>query len=362
LRNDPGLLDLLSHTRVPNPLLRRSLKFLQGVVNIAAFTVRFLWSRPDVLHVQQLRLIHAKLPLELWFLSFARTLGCRIVYTVHNLLPHDTGDRHRATYKRLYRSVDALICHSPDIGERLVSDFGVDSAKIWVIPHGPLFVPAVDCKAEGSTGAGSKVSIVLCQGFVKPYKGIEFLVDSWAEFLRTHSVPCARLIVAGSGDPAYLSELRRRVNTLGISESVEMRLRFLDAPELAALYRLADVVVYPYREITTSGALMTGIANQKAIIATDLSPFREVLLNEHNALLVPYGDTQAFADAITRLLGDPDLRARLAAAAAEVSRECSWTQIGNQTRECYSCVLAGLPSRSFVIRRTSDARAGEVVS
>lgn len=349
IRNDGGLVDVLSRTRIANAPLRRILKLLQGILNLVALSVRFLIARPDIVHIQQLRLIRSPLPVELWFLRFARVRGCRLVYTVHNVLPHDSGSAHRVVYGRLYSFVHALICHSEDSRDRLIAEFGVRPEKMWVIPHGPLFQPASGRNEILPPKSGF---VVLWQGFVRPYKGVEFLLNSWAELVRRRTVPEARLVIAGTGDARYIGELQDLVNRLGISDSVEMQFRFVDADELSTLYRAADVVVYPYREITTSGALMTGIGNEKAIIATDLGAFRELLTDGENALLVPYGDTNALAGAIECLLRDRELRARLAAAVAVLNRRCSWTLVGERTRECYAHLLSARPAGKVLHART----------
>jgi glycosyltransferase involved in cell wall biosynthesis len=101
-------------------------------------------------------------------------------------------------------------------------------------------------------------------------------------------------------------------------------------------YRAADVAVYPYQQITTSGALMTGVAHRKAIVATTLPPFREVLDHGQNALLADYGDEQALGEALITLIRDPALRERLAAAASSAgTQQCSWSKIAELTIGCY---------------------------
>ena len=65
--------------------------------------------------------------------------GSKIVLTVHDLLPHDTGETHKQTFRDLYRMVDGIICHSDNIRTRLHAEFSVPEEKIAVIPHGPFF-------------------------------------------------------------------------------------------------------------------------------------------------------------------------------------------------------------------------------
>ena len=106
------------------------------------------------------------------------------------------------------------------------------------------------------------------------------------------------------------------------------------------LYLDADVLVYPYGEVTTSGALMTGIGHGKAIVATRLPAFEQLLHNEENALLVNYGDVDALASILLRLIKDEPLRLRLGKSAKEShAKGYQWTDIASQTFDCYKSAL-----------------------
>jgi len=123
---------------------------------------------------------------------------------------------------------------------------------------------------------------------------------------------------------------------------MRLHFRFVSTEELVALYRAADVVVYPYRAITTSGALATGLALGKAIVATDLPVFRELLTDRENALLVPAQDAEALAGALTELIEDAGLRERLAERVRAMEfGERSWLEIGRQTAAAYEQVMGG---------------------
>ena len=96
------------------------------------------------------------------------------------------------------------------------------------------------------------------------------------------------------------------------------------------------MVVYPYRAITTSGALATGVALGKAVVASDLPVFRELLTDGVDALLVPPGDAEALAEGILRVLSNHALRARLETAMQQKDFGAeSWKRIAKQTRDVY---------------------------
>jgi glycosyltransferase involved in cell wall biosynthesis len=258
---------------------------------------------------------------------------------VHDLLPHDSGERFRPTYRRLYTQVDALICHSEGVRSRLMTEFGVAEQKITVIPHGPFFYDLQGSGAGARCGCGNAAQrTVLWQGILQPYKGLDVLLESWRIVEGAESG--ARLVIAGTGDQHLLAGTRQILEQLHL-RNVELDLRFLTAVELVDLYRRADLVVYPYRAITTSGALATGLALGKAIVASDLPVFREALEDGEDGVLVPPGDAEALAGAILRLVRDPDERNRMAARVkARAFGAGAWQEIARQTAEVYK-ELAG---------------------
>lgn len=338
----PGLLDVISRLKIRRPFLRRALRLAELWANMMALAVRFVLSRPDLIHVQYLPFLEEKwLPFELWFLEYARKLGIRLVFTVHNVLPPDKGLRCMAAFRRAYHLADALICMNQEAKNRLTHEFSISSECIRIIPHGPLFhdLPRLSlAAARARLKLSQEERVVLFQGILKPYKGAEFLLEAWASVQRRN--PQARLVIAGTGEKRFLEAIEAKVRSLGVGKSVRLEFRFVPAEELNLLYQAADVLVYPYREITTSGALLTGLSYGKPIVATSLPAFRETLQNGEFASLVDYGDVEGLAGTLTGLLQDPVEYARLQRAATSVSQtQNDWLKIGHETRRCYEEVL-----------------------
>lgn len=340
LRLQPGCCDVVGKLNLPRAA-RRAAKLLEGALNLAALTLRCAFRPPGVVHVQFLTLLRSRLPMDLWFVRFCRRRGSRLVLTVHDLLPHDTGETHRAVYQRLYAEMDALICHSAHIQRRLVEEFGVPPQKITVIPHGPFFYD-LDKTAPENAGLpqsprpGSKT--VLWQGILFPYKGVDLLLEAWKEVeARTQEL---HLQVLGTGDPALLAALQEQAAQLAL-QHVRFDFRFCSAEELVAAYRSAAVVVYPYRAITTSGALATGLSLGKAIVASDLPVFREVLVDGKNALLVDPHRPEQLAEALLRAGLDDQVRAELSRNVTAMQfGDQSWAEIAEATEGVYRSVLA----------------------
>jgi glycosyltransferase involved in cell wall biosynthesis len=346
LKLDPGLLDVVGKFQLPR-LPRRALKLIEALVNLFALTLRFMVSPPEILHVQFLPMLKWHLPLDFWFVKICRKRGSKIVLTVHDLLPHNTGETFKPTFMELYRNVDRIICHSNHIQARLETEFSVPPQKISVIPHGPFFYDLATANAENnSPRAGGKVGgvQVLWQGIISPYKGVDLLLSAWQQ-VEAQTSDCW-LMIAGTGAPDLLNQVREHVRTLEL-QRVGLNLRFVSTRDLVALYEAADVVVYPYRAITTSGALATGLALGKAIVASDLPVFRELLIDRKNALLVDPQDTTKLAGAIVELAQNEALRNRLAEAVSAMHfGDQSWLSIAKETSRAYELALTphALPS------------------
>ena len=340
IKLDPGALDIVGKFRLPR-LPRRILKLLESILNLSALTVRFLFSPPDIVHVQYLPMLRSRLPLDLWFVEFCRKRGSKIVLTVHDLLPHDTGEAHKQAFRDLYRMVDGLICHSDNIKTRLREEFSVPEEKVAVIPHGPFFydLPATD---SGQTLRSFNLEpgklLVLWQGIIFPYKGIDLLLNAWQQVEANNDD--AFLLIVGTGAPEFAEQIRDQISRLDLKR-VQLHLRFISTEELVALYRAADIVVYPYRAITTSGALATGLALGKTIVASNLPVFRELLTDRENALLVDPQNSGELATALTNLSSDSPLRSQLAANVLAMHfGDESWLSIANRTKDFYSDILS----------------------
>jgi glycosyltransferase involved in cell wall biosynthesis len=144
-------------------------------------------------------------------------------------------------------------------------------------------------------------------------KGLAEYVEA-ARLLRDRAVP-VDLLLAGEPDPGNPAAVPGEEVASWVAQGLVRRLGHVD--DMPALFRSVDIVVLPsYREGLPKGLIEAG-ASGCALVTTDVPGCREVVTHERDGLLVPVRDAGALADAIERLVTDPALRARLAAAARE---------------------------------------------
>lgn len=286
--------------------------------------------QPDVIHVQWLALP----PVDRHWLTALRRRA-PLVMTVHNSVPF-----HGAAASRLqlvgagavHDRFDRLIVHTPTTRQHLL-DTGVESARIALVPHGLLPLPPA-ASVIAATPPTDGLCRVLFFGEIKPYKGLRLLIDAIAELppaLRAR----VRLHVAGRPrmEMAPLIQLCHRI---GLAEQVTWDLRFIGNDAIAGLFAANDVVALPYHDVDSSGVLTLATVAGKAVVASAIGGFRDLLVDGETALLAPLEPT-GFAAALARLVEDAALRRRLGAALQRhgTDKIPSWSAIGRATVAVY---------------------------
>jgi glycosyltransferase involved in cell wall biosynthesis len=252
--------------------------------------------------------------------------GRPLVLTAHDVLPREPRRGQREAQRRLYERFDAIVVHSEHGRERLTGELGIDAGRVHVIPHGAFAHLAEAPEAPPSFQTDKKV--VLFFGLLRPYKGIDVLLDAW------RGIDDAELWIAGMP--------RMDISGLeaGAPENVRFVPRFIGDDELAPYFRRADLVVLPYREIEQSGVLFTALAFGKPLLLSDVGGFGEIAARGA-ARAVPPGDPIALRGALRELLDDPDALAALTLRAVELARgEYAWDQIARRTLALYEQLLA----------------------
>jgi glycosyltransferase involved in cell wall biosynthesis len=161
-------------------------------------------------------------------------------------------------------------------------------------------------------------------GLFYPWHGVSFLADAFVRLLR--DVPEARLLLVGDGeDRPRVSDILHRGNALEATYAPGL----LPRSEIPGFLASADVLVSPHAPnddfIGSPIKVFEYMATGRAIVASRVAQLGEVLEHQRTALLVEPGDPVALGEALARLHGDPELRARLGQAAqAEARARYSW--------------------------------------
>jgi glycosyltransferase involved in cell wall biosynthesis len=250
------------------------------------------------------------------------------ILTAHGVLRSEGWARRLRGLRRILDRMDAVVALSEFGRERLASA-GVDPGRVRVIPHGAFDyltrqheetpLPAELAAVDGP--------VILFFGLVRPYKGVDVLLDAFK------SVRGAELWIVGRPLGVSLDPLRQAASSA--PGRVRFVPRFVGDHELPAYFRRADVVALPHRDAEQSGVLFAALAFGKAIVMSDVGGFGEVA-STGAGTLVPPGDADALAARLQELVDDAALRERLArAAAAAAAGPYSWELVARQTLDLY---------------------------
>ncbi|MEB2286889.1 MAG: glycosyltransferase family 4 protein [Anaerolineae bacterium] len=179
---------------------------------------------------------------------------------------------------------------------------------------------------------------ILATGGVKARKGTHLLVAALARVRQR--VPDAQLVVTGIQlEPDYLASVQEQARALGLADCVHLPGQ-VPEDELRGWYQHADVFALPS---LTVGEKFEGFglvfleasACGLPVIGTTGSGVAEAVLDGETGLLVPQDDVPALAEAITRVLTDEALRARLGAAGRAYAQTQDWAQVAGQVVAIY---------------------------
>ncbi|MGI8428572.1 MAG: glycosyltransferase family 4 protein [Solirubrobacteraceae bacterium] len=251
-----------------------------------------------------------------------------VVLTAHDLLPREPRPGQAWAQRRCYEAVDALVVHSGYGRRRLVEALDVDPARVHVIHHGAFMhltrqlgeapLPRELARVEGP--------VVLFFGLLRPYKGIEVLLEAW------RGVPGAELWIVGR--PRMALERLRALAPPG----VRFVPRFIPDEELPAYFRRADLVVLPYtrtERFDQSGVLATALAFGRPAVLSDIGGFAEVAATGAARLVAP-DDAKALRHTLQALISDRRAREVMAAAAhVAAAGPYSWEEAAAGTLALY---------------------------
>lgn len=219
-------------------------------------------------------------------------------------------------FGRIAARTDLVITPSLRASEDLVARGGVAKDKVRVIGLGIKPAPKdnpTDIAALRAELLGDGSQLVVTLSRLVYQKGIDILIDVVTRVSQSH--PHIRFAVLGEGP------LDEEMSALARARGVADKLQFVGRTETPYLYlRAADMMVLTSRWEALPISIVEAFRAGKPVVATDCSGVRE-LVDGNVGACVPVGDVPAIADAVIRVLGDPQKLVALSEAAAERGTE-----------------------------------------
>ena len=278
---------------------------LGGKVEHRTIPMRNVW---DLISVWQIRRVIAD-----WRPDIVQTYMGRATRLTH--LRERSGPLHIARLGgyypvRQYRHADAWITNTRSIAEYLIGE-GLSARRVFQIPNfvnTPTAASEPECeRLRLALGIPEQARVILGIGRLHASKGFTDLLKAFSMLPAVVSRRPVFLIIVGAGP--LERTLQREAETLGL----EGRVRWTGwQAEPAPYYRLADLMVCPSRHEPYGNVILEAWSHETAVLATETAGGRELLASGENGWLVPCENRERLASAITTLLEDDGLRAKLA--------------------------------------------------
>jgi glycosyltransferase involved in cell wall biosynthesis len=292
----------------------------------------------DVVHIQW-----APLPnVDAHWLRRLRALDRRkrpaLIHTVHNANALH-GEQRAAAYTKLLRLFDRLIVHGDETRAALRAQ-GIADELMSNVSHPPMQLASADTVTLSAV-PDPQCPRLLFFGTIRPYKGFDLLVQACLELWRAGAK--FELAVAGKAF-MEIDSLMEQVRDAGFGDRLILDLGFLREQQLDAHLRKADIIVFPYREIDSSGAFLSALHYGRAMVCTRVGMFATLASAAQGKTPIMVCESEsatALVAVIGRLIADPALRREMGQRAAALGAQLGgWDRAAEASLTVYRAALA----------------------
>ncbi|MSU46054.1 MAG: glycosyltransferase [Lacunisphaera sp.] len=265
-------------------------------------------------------------------LFLARSLGYKVVWTMHNLYPHDstTHDLDHLARLGITACASAVIVHCEHARKLLEQNFHRREG-VFHAPHGHFCDAYPDVvsppEARARFGFDERHFVYLFFGHVRANKGVDQLLESFVSLRGDHLRFLFAARICSDYGARVVERARRADSRIVLRES-----KFYAAEDLQWFFNAADVAVFPFTDILTSGSAITALSFHCPVLVPAIGCLPELVDETVGAVYNPTGAGGLMraldqAQAIRRDALRPGIEQRL--------RELSWDGIARTTLEAY---------------------------
>ncbi len=264
----------------------------------------------------------------------------KILFELHNIETHERNKLDKLALDWIVEVSDAIVLHTKEMKEILEQRYPGVSDKVFVVPLG-LYIfygkPVEKKLARGKLGLKPEDRVLLFFGNIRPYKGLELLVDALEILVKKGKD--YKLVVAGR-DWGLWESIEKSIQEKGIHEYVKAFPGYIPKEDVKYFFSAADVLVLPYIKFSSqSAAVLVSLNFGLPFLAPDFECFKEF---PGEKFLFQSGSPDSIAEYIERFFEDKKFSKELMEVVLKKKDEYSWSTIALKFKEIYENLRGGL--------------------
>ena len=291
----------------------------------------------------------------------ARRLGYLLVWTVHQVYPHETTSRRLdgGAGTALARRCDLLLAHDRSTARRVRDEFGVRAESVEIVPHasygGVYRAGRTREEVRAELGIPLDAFVFLCFGELRAYKDLETVLRGFGEA----SLPHATLVVAGGVTDERTASCVRTV--AATDPGVGALLDFVAYDRVAELFAACDAAVLARADGGTSGSLLLALSLDRLMVVPSMPAYQEIVAGTARWYFAPH-DAASLGRALGTAASDPEGARDKGAAGRRVAARRTWPDAAASTarlitRAHAACARSGRGVRYARRRAAAHVRA-----
>lgn len=242
-----------------------------SLIKLVFYIIKY---KPNLIHIQWFKIPSLD---YLYWKVLKNILHIPIVHTAHNVLPHNTGNKYKEIYGKIYSQLlDKIIVHNEKTKIELINLFNLSKDKIIVIRHGLLNMKYNveeynKFLLDNPYNDAIKDKIVFTSlGEQSWYKGSDIIIDVWNSTPELNQSDKCCLVIAGKFDGIDFKKIESTKNVI-------IKNNRISNEEYMFWLKHTAAYLLPYRVISQSGALLTTLAAHIPIVVSNVGGLNEPL-------------------------------------------------------------------------------------